>query len=171
MKYSRTWKCFALRCLKSNWISASNFSFPVLISPFLWNMCVHNESVYFKELYKQEDYWPTTIHTERGQLQCQLLLDKVWRGAAIYLFCNSLQLKVASLFPYLNGNRQIRRQRASCHVMVACPRSWKKRMCYLFYDGQLRSTINMLACSRIKHFSHSRKSEEVYILIDIFLFQ
>ena len=36
--------------------------FPVLISPIAWNTCehLHNESVYFKELHnEQEYYWPT----------------------------------------------------------------------------------------------------------------
>ena len=43
---------------KSNWISA----FPVFISPVVWNMCenLHFESVYFKQLHNdQEYYWPT----------------------------------------------------------------------------------------------------------------
>ena len=33
--------------------------FPVLISPIVWNMCEHlyYESVYFKELYKEQEYY------------------------------------------------------------------------------------------------------------------
>ena len=33
--------------------------FPVLISPIVWNMCehLHSESVYFKELYKEQEYY------------------------------------------------------------------------------------------------------------------
>ena len=39
-----------------------NLAFPVFISPIVWNMCenLHYESVYFKELHNdQEYYWPT----------------------------------------------------------------------------------------------------------------
>ena len=33
--------------------------FPVFISPIVWNMCehVHYESVYFKELHKEQEYY------------------------------------------------------------------------------------------------------------------
>ena len=47
---------------KSNWNCAWNFAFPVFISPIVWNMCenLRYESVYFKELNnEQEYYWPT----------------------------------------------------------------------------------------------------------------
>ena len=47
------------------------------------------------------------------------------------------------------------------YVVVACPRSWKKRTCSLFNDDQPSSLINMLASSSFKRFFHSRKSEEV----------
>ena len=33
--------------------------FPVFISPIVWNMCehLHYESVYFKELHKEQEYY------------------------------------------------------------------------------------------------------------------
>ena len=39
-----------------------NLAFPVFISPVVWNTCenLHYESLYFKELHNnQEYYWPT----------------------------------------------------------------------------------------------------------------
>ena len=53
---------FWSKMCKSNWISAWNPEFPVFISPIVWNMGdnLHYESVYFKELHnEQEYYWPT----------------------------------------------------------------------------------------------------------------
>jgi len=53
---------FWSKLCKSNWNCAWNFAFPVFISPIVWNMCenLHYESVYFKELNnEQEYYWPT----------------------------------------------------------------------------------------------------------------
>ena len=50
---------------KLNWNCAWNLAFPVFISPIVWNMCenLHYESVYFKELHSdQEYYWPTIIY-------------------------------------------------------------------------------------------------------------
>ena len=47
---------------KSSWNCAWNLAFPVFISPIVWNMCenLHYESVYFKELHNQQEYyWPT----------------------------------------------------------------------------------------------------------------
>ena len=53
---------------KSTWHCAWKLAFPVFLSPIVWNVCenLHYESVYFKELHnEQEYYWPTT-YTERG---------------------------------------------------------------------------------------------------------
>ena len=47
------------------------------------------------------------------------------------------------------------------YVVVACPRSWKKKTCSLYNNDQFSSIINMLVSSWIKRFFHSRKSEEV----------
>ena len=46
---------------KSNWNCAWNLALPVFISPIVWNMCenLHYESIYFKELHRDEEYyWP-----------------------------------------------------------------------------------------------------------------
>ena len=42
---------------KSNRNCAWNLAFP--ISPIVWNMCehIHYESVYFKELHKEQEYY------------------------------------------------------------------------------------------------------------------
>ena len=53
---------FWSKLCKSTWNCAWNLAFPVFISPIVWNMCenLHYESVYFKELHnEQEYYWPT----------------------------------------------------------------------------------------------------------------
>ena len=53
---------FWSKLCKSSWNCAWNLAFPVFISPIVWNMCenLHYESVYFKELHnEQEYYWPT----------------------------------------------------------------------------------------------------------------
>ena len=53
---------FWSKLCKSNWNSAWNLACAVFISPIVWNMCenLHYESVYFKELVnEQEYYWPT----------------------------------------------------------------------------------------------------------------
>ena len=41
-----------------------NLAFPVFISPIVWNMCenLHYESVYFKELHNEQEYYWTTIY-------------------------------------------------------------------------------------------------------------
>ena len=53
---------FWSKLCKSSWNCAWNLAFPVFILPIVWNMCenLHYESVYFKELHnEQEYYWPT----------------------------------------------------------------------------------------------------------------
>ena len=54
-KYFRNWE--------SNWMSACNLAFPVFISPIVWNMCenLNYESVCFKELHKDQEYYWRTI--------------------------------------------------------------------------------------------------------------
>ena len=58
---------FWSKLCKSSWNCAAwNLAFPVFISPILWNMCenLHYESVYFKELHNQQEYyWPTIYRT------------------------------------------------------------------------------------------------------------
>ena len=54
---------FWSKLCESTWISTWNLAFPVFIAPFVWNMCenLHYESVYFKELHNDHEYyWPTT---------------------------------------------------------------------------------------------------------------
>ena len=53
---------FWSKLCKSSWNCAWNLAFPVFISPIVWNTFenLHYESVYFKELNnEQEYYWPT----------------------------------------------------------------------------------------------------------------
>ena len=53
---------FWSKLFKSNWSCAWNLAFPVFISPIVWNMCenLYYESVYFKDLLKDQEYcWPT----------------------------------------------------------------------------------------------------------------
>ena len=53
---------FWSKLFKSNWSCAWNLGFPVFISPIVWNMCenLHYESVYCKELLRDQEYcWPT----------------------------------------------------------------------------------------------------------------
>ena len=55
-------RMFWSKLCKSNWNCAWNLAFPIFILPIVWNMCenLHYESVYFKELHnEQEYYWPT----------------------------------------------------------------------------------------------------------------
>ena len=57
---------FWSKLCKSSWNCAWNLAFPVNISPIVWNMCenLHYESVYFKELHNQQEYyWPTICRT------------------------------------------------------------------------------------------------------------
>ena len=54
-------RMFWSKLCKSNWNCAWNLAFPVFISPIVWNMCenLHYESVYFKELHNDKEYyWP-----------------------------------------------------------------------------------------------------------------
>ena len=39
--------------------------FPVFISPIVWNMCehLHDESVYFKELHKEQEYYLQSLQS------------------------------------------------------------------------------------------------------------
>ena len=53
---------FWSKLCKSTWNCAWHLAFAVFISPIVWNICenLHYESVYFKELVnEQEYYWPT----------------------------------------------------------------------------------------------------------------
>ena len=70
-------RMFWSKLCKSNWNSAWNLAFPVFILPVVWNMSekLHCESVYFKELHNdQEYYWSTTY---RAGVAC----DQALRGA------------------------------------------------------------------------------------------
>ena len=55
---------FWSKLCKSRWNNAWNLAFPVLISPLVWNMCenLYYESVYFKELHNQQEYYWRTIY-------------------------------------------------------------------------------------------------------------
>ena len=55
---------FWSKLCKSSWNCAWNLPFPVFISPIAWNMCenLHYESVYFKELHNQQEYYWLTIY-------------------------------------------------------------------------------------------------------------
>ena len=53
---------FWSKLCKSNWNCAWNLAFPLFISPVVKNMCenLHYESVYFRELHNEQEYfWPT----------------------------------------------------------------------------------------------------------------
>ena len=45
-------------------MSACNLAFPIFISPNVWNMSenLNYESVYFKELHKDQEYYRRTIY-------------------------------------------------------------------------------------------------------------
>ena len=55
---------FWSKLCKSNGNCAWNLAFPVFISPIVWNMCenLHYESVYFKELHNEQEYYCPTIY-------------------------------------------------------------------------------------------------------------
>ena len=87
----KKWKSiFWSKQCKWNWISAWNLSFPVFITPIVWNMSenLHYESVYFKEPDNdQEYYWPTTyragaavVSTIRGWLRCVKWKEQIYIG-------------------------------------------------------------------------------------------
>ena len=60
---------FSSKLCKSSWNGAWNLAFTVFISPIVWNMCenLHYESVYFKKLHNQQEYyWPTIYRTGAG---------------------------------------------------------------------------------------------------------
>ena len=65
-----------------------NLAFPVFISPIVWNMCenLHHESVYFKELHNQQEYyWPTIYKTGAAVVSTiKQLLDEVERDIMNY---------------------------------------------------------------------------------------
>ena len=58
---------FWSKLCKSSWnCRVWNLAFPVFVSPVVWNMCenLHYESVYFKKLHNQQEYyWPTIYRT------------------------------------------------------------------------------------------------------------
>ena len=56
---------FWSKMCKSNWNCAWNLAFLVFISPVVWNMCenLHYESVYFKEVHNEEEYFWSTIYS------------------------------------------------------------------------------------------------------------
>ena len=57
---------FWSKVCKSSWNCEWNLAFPVFVSPIVWNMCENlpYESLYFKELYNQQEYyWPTIYRT------------------------------------------------------------------------------------------------------------
>ena len=55
---------FWSKLCKSNWNCAWNLAFPVFISPVIWNICenLHYESVYFKEILNEQEYYQPTIY-------------------------------------------------------------------------------------------------------------
>ena len=55
---------FWSKLCKSSWNCAWNLAFPVFISPIVWNMCenLHYESVYFKELHNEQEYYGPTLY-------------------------------------------------------------------------------------------------------------
>ena len=64
-------RMFWSKLCKSTWNCAWNLAFPVFISPIVWNMCenLHYESVYFKELHNdQEYYWPTIYRARAAEV-------------------------------------------------------------------------------------------------------
>ena len=66
MVYNKLFSKLRRKLCKSSWNCALNLAFPVFISPIVWNMCenLHYESVYFKELHNQQEYyWPTIYRT------------------------------------------------------------------------------------------------------------
>ena len=68
----------ALAC-KSNWTVHGTCAFPVFITPIVWNMCenLHYESVYFKELHnEQEYYWPTIYRA--GAAVVSTITNYIW---------------------------------------------------------------------------------------------
>ena len=46
-------------CNRTETVHGTLRLFPVFISPIVWNMCehIHYESVYFKELHKEQEYY------------------------------------------------------------------------------------------------------------------
>ena len=57
--------CFRRLLCDYDWKCAWNLAFPVFISPIVWNMCenLHYESVYFKELHNEQEYYWLTIQS------------------------------------------------------------------------------------------------------------
>ena len=91
---------------KSNWNCAWNLAFPVFISPIVWNMCenLHYESVYFKELHnEQEYYWPTigSFSTDDGNGSENVTLKMSSRFFKLFLvYSNSLEMSKEGEFPW-----------------------------------------------------------------------
>ena len=85
---------------KSNWNCAWNFAFPVFISPIVWNMCenLHYESVYFKELNnEQEYYWPTIYRAGAALVwtvitSCHSFLLLRW-DCGLFLVCFQMRVR------------------------------------------------------------------------------
>ena len=54
------WLCFDQNCVnRTETVHGTLRLFPVFISPIVWNTCehLHYESVYFKELHKEQEYY------------------------------------------------------------------------------------------------------------------
>ena len=91
---------FWSKLCKSNWNCAWNFAFPVFISPIVWNMCenLHYESVYFKELNnEQEYYWPTIYRAGAAVVStvitsCYSFLLLRW-NAGLFFVCFQIRVR------------------------------------------------------------------------------
>ena len=78
-----------------------NLAFPVFISPIVWNMCenLHYESVYFKELHNEQEYYWTTIYRAGAAVVSTVTSINTLGSqceAGLYWFC-SIEFPPASL--------------------------------------------------------------------------
>ena len=67
--------------------------FPVFISPIVWNMCehLHYESVYFKELQNEQEYYGPTIYRAGAAVVSTIIRYVVY----VELYCTRMSTIVA----------------------------------------------------------------------------
>ena len=92
---------FWSKLCKLNWNCAWNLAFPVFISPIVWKVCenLHYESVYFKELHNEQNYyWPTIYRRGGGGAA---VVSTITGYYYYYYYCCFLYLFFSSLFRLL----------------------------------------------------------------------
>ena len=136
---------FWSKLCKSSWnCRVWNLAFPVFISPIVWNMCenLHYESVYFKKLHNQQEYyWPTIYRT--GAAVVSTITSLVLRLNKDFSFYGFLRKSwICGITTCMHVSFLVR----ECDYFLLCPGGWyslwwpiRGGFCicdwFLFYDS------------------------------------